>query len=670
MSELRDRLEALANRGTQRGVDDVLGAAQRDAQAIPSENGVADFDSTELPIIDDDLPVVTLESRARKGRRYGSLIASFGIAALVGVGALAVAAMFGSGGAGSPEGAVRQLADAVSNKDPLAAVDVLVPSEVRSMRETVKGVTKRAAELKIVDDASKPLAGVDLSVDHLALRTESLADGYAKVVITSGDIDGATHKAQLSALLQKAMARQTDGHGKVDLSKLAGDSGLPTFLVVIKQDGGWFVSPAYTALEYIRELNGYPAADFGSGKTSDLGAATPDAAVQDALHAWQASNWDRMLALAPPDELPIYDYRAMIDAAAKDTKVDFTIDHLTTTSTVSGDTGVVKLDASGTSGSDHRSTWKVGGTCPSLFDQSSNSDNSSHLCLSGDVGGTLPFGLFYAGGANGDQSSGPISISVVRENGRWFVSPVTTVLDVVDAAVKNIDKRTIYTLFGLAYELPPDATITLDQPFDVPAPTGSLLNRVYAFDGKAGQEVVGEIGGPAPTTADGSYSDYVYGTIYTADGKQYGSVDFQHVPEPGKPNGGSAYVSSVRLPVTGSYRLVLEPYAGGTGTAAHSITLWDVADAPAALRAASHPSELSNGSDCGAGGGLLFGGTVECKFSTATAPIATTVTPTTFTSGSSSSSSSSSSGSGASKSVTATSIAYPPESTPIASSAP
>ncbi len=56
MSELRDRLEALANRGTRRGADDVLGAAQRDAQTIPSENGAGDFDDSEMEIIDDELP--------------------------------------------------------------------------------------------------------------------------------------------------------------------------------------------------------------------------------------------------------------------------------------------------------------------------------------------------------------------------------------------------------------------------------------------------------------------------------------------------------------------------------------------------------------------------------------------------------------------------------------
>ena len=656
MSELRDRLEALANRGTHRGAEDVLGAAQREAQTVASDESGADVNDDEMSIIDDDdLPVVTLEPRSRKRRRYGSLVASVGIAALVGVGALAVTAMLGSGGAGSPEGAVRQLADAVNNKDPLAAVDVLVPSEVRSMRETVKHVTDRAAELKIVNEASKPLEGVDLSVNHLELRTEPLADGYVKVIITSGDISASTHRAQLSPLLQKAMRNGTDANGESDLSKLGADSGLPTFVVVIKQDGGWYVSPAYTALEYIREVNNYPAADFGSAKSADLGAATPDAAVQDALHALQSSNWDRLMALAPPDEVPVYDYRAMINASATDSQIDLTIDHLSTTSTVSGDTGIVKLEASGTNGSDHKSKWQVGGSCSSFPSTTSTGDGEySNFCISGDGSGVVPFGFMMASRSSTAQGDGPVSISVVRENGRWFVSPVTTVLDVVNAAVKSIDQRTIYTLFGLAYALPPDGTITLDQPFDVPVPSGIVLNRVYAFDGKAGQEVVGEINGPA-TSGDPSNSDYVYGMIYTVDGTQYGSVDFQ--PVPGAGNKSSVYVSSIRLPATGSYRLVLEPYAR-RGGGSQSITLWDVADAPKALKDAAHPNDLSNGSDCGSTGGL-FWGTVDCKFATSTAPLAT-LTPTTYAGGSSSGPSETSIGSGTTTSgVTATSTAYP-----------
>jgi hypothetical protein len=630
VSELRDRLEALATRGTRRGADDVLSAAQRDAQTGAADEGT-DGDGYDLPIIDEDLPIVTLEPRLRRRRRLGSFVASAGIAALVGVGALAVTAMFGSGGAGSPEGAVRQLADAVSNKDALAAVDVLVPSEVRSMRQSVKNATERAAELQIVDEASKPLEGVDLSVDHLALRTEPLADGYAKVIITSGEISASTHRGQLSALLQKATRNGEDGQGSADLAHLADSSELPTFVVVVRQDGGWYVSPAYTTLEYIREVNHYPAAEFGSANAAALGAATPEDAVQDALHAWQSANWDRLIALAPPDELPLYDYRAMIDAAATDTEVDFTIDHLSTTATTSGDTGIVKLEASGTTGSgSDRGKWQVGGSCPSFtasFSDNTLSDGSSDggnrsLCLSGDLAGTLPFGL-WAGTSTYGNTDGPVSIAVVREDGRWFVSPVTTLLDVVDATVRKFDQRSVYSLLGLAYELPPDGTITLGEPFEVPATAGYLSSRVYAFEGRAGQRVIGEI-----NATDGNSYDYSYGMVYSVDGRVIGEVNFEPAPEPAKAGGEfSGYMTSVRLPSDGSYRLVMEPYS--TTRAGMTLTLHDLAQAPKALQdAARNGDSQTYGEDCTYTPGLLGG--EECVASATPTTFSGIATPTTY----------------------------------------
>src|SRR5690349_1621850 len=122
---MQDRLERLAGRGTRRGADEVLRAAQ---QSVPSERDVNQPDpgGPDLEII-NDLPIVTAEPARARGR-FATLIAATGVVALLGVGMLAVTAMFGSGGADSPEAAVRQLADAISHKDPLAAVDVLEPT--------------------------------------------------------------------------------------------------------------------------------------------------------------------------------------------------------------------------------------------------------------------------------------------------------------------------------------------------------------------------------------------------------------------------------------------------------------------------------------------------------------------------------------------------------------
>ncbi len=581
MSELHDRLERLAARGTRRGVDDVLQAARR---RVPSEIAAAPGgDDADLEIFDDEVPFVTPDAARRRGR-FGTLIAATGAAALVGVGALAVTALFGSGGAGSPEAAVRQLADAVEHKDPLAAVDVLEPTEVRSMRETIKHVTRRAADLKIVDDASQPLAGVDLSVDHLELSAVDVADGYAKVTIASGTLSASTHRAAMSKLLQDAMRNAgTDSpKGSVDLARLASSSNIPTFVMTVRHDGRWYVSPAYTALEYAREIAGGPAADFGSAKAADLGADTPEHAVTDALHAWQAGDWNHLIALAPPDELPVYDYRAWLNQEGADKHPEFTIDTLSTSASIDGDTAIVKLDASGTTGSgSNRGRWQVGGTCPAAdtwpgYSQSYSSSSSSssgevstsggsELCLAGDLGQAVPFGLMTVGANPGPATQGPISIEVVREGGRWFVSPVSTVLDAVNSFVDHVDERSLYPLIGLGYLLPPDATITLNQPFTVPP--GSGYGRVYAFEGTAGQDVVGEI---ESASVPGGFAT---AQLYTADGRDAGFVDFA------AKSAGFCCATGVTLPATGSYRLVVLEALPSDAT----LTLFDADHAPKSL---------------------------------------------------------------------------------------
>jgi hypothetical protein len=593
VSELRDRLERLAGRGTRRGADEVLRAAEQSGpfDVDTSEPMADDYD---LEII-DGLPTVTAEPPRRRGS-FSTLIAATGVAALVGIGALAVTAVFGSGGgASSPERAVHQLADAVSQRDPLAAVDVLAPTEVRTMRESVQNITRRAAELKLVDDASQPLAGVDLSVDNLQLSSTNLADGYAKVTITGGTISADAHRAGLSKLLQDALRNSdtTDPHGQVDLARLAAGSNLPTFVMTVRQDGRWYVSPVYTALEYLREANDGPPADFGSAHAAQLGSDTPEHAVEDAMHAWQAGDWNRLLALAPPDELPVYDYRAFIDQQAVDTHPDFTINALTTTAEVSGDHGVVKLEGSGVigSGADRRA-WQVGGTCPSIGDWWANSFTSSDgsaqyspappgpsFCLAGDVGRTVPYGLFLATSSADSTASGPISIDVVREDGRWFVSPVGTVLDAIDSFVQHVDERSLYPLIGLGWELPPDGTLTLNQPLRFADAAGS--GRVYSFDGQAGQRVIGEIERPA-----GSFF-LASGELYTADGRDLGYIDLE-------PRNQGCCAFPVELPITGSYRLVITlPLPSDT-----TLTLWDTDHAPKALLNNEPGLGVSGGEKC------------------------------------------------------------------------
>ena len=212
MSELRDRLERLAARGTRRGADDVLQRARCAARRRGGSRSRPDADDRRSRRSSTTtLPFVTAEPDAHRRGRFGTLVAAVGVAALVGVGALAVTAMFGSGGAGSPEGAVRQLADAISHKDPLAAVDVLVPT--RGALDARDGEGRDAARGRPEDRRRRePAARRRRPLRRpLQLSTETLADGYAKVTITSGEISASTHRRRCrSCCRTRSTARGPD----------------------------------------------------------------------------------------------------------------------------------------------------------------------------------------------------------------------------------------------------------------------------------------------------------------------------------------------------------------------------------------------------------------------------------------------------------------------------
>lgn len=562
MSDMHDALNKLAGRGKERGFDEVLAGATESAERARAERT-----SVEGGAGGDDLdviPFVTEEPAVRRRRPLGTAIAAAGIAALVLVGGFAVSAMVGNSGSGSgsPEGAVRRLADAISHSDPLAAADVLAPDEVRSLSGTINAAAKKAAEIQLVNDAGAPLAGVEFDVSGLKLTTQSLGDGYAKVTVDGGSLSASTHKTQFSALMQKVLRDTGDNSAHYDLAKLESDNNLPTFVVAVREDGHWYVSVAYTALEYWREYNRLPAADFGSGVDSSktLGAATPDAAVQDAMHALQAQDWTTLISLAPPSEIPVYDYRAAIAAelgANGSTKSTFTISSMTTDSQVDGATAKVSLHASGTTDSGR---WSFDGGCFT---------GAASEPLGGPCGtGILAPGLLGMAttGVNKDSR-----ITVAEENGRWFVSPVGTVLDVVDGLITQLDKRSLYITLNIPNEIPPDGSLTLGQPVVLHA--GTTQNpQVLTFAGHKDENLLGLALSNDKTISKSSFSGFGSGNVrvFAPDGSELDEAA-------GMLNG-----SSLTLPADGNYTFVIDAYAvAGVDV---TVTIWDAAHAPAAAK--------------------------------------------------------------------------------------
>jgi hypothetical protein len=575
VSDLNDRFEPLANRGTRRGVDAVFGDAMREVQEaeqregnghgfVGSQGDLAVLAEPEFEPF-DDVQVVQLEEAktARKGRRpWKTAVAAGGLAAMLGVVTMGVASLLAGGGADDAEGAVRQLADAIEHEDPLAAVDVLNPDEIRSLRSTVDTVSQRAKELELVNDAAAPFAGVDLTVNNLGLSTEELAPGYVKVSVTDGEIDSTINRDGLADLI----ARRTNDPSyasQLRREDLIADGHDP-FVVVIERGDGWYISPAYTVLEYIRVLNDLPAADYGSAVTSAPGAASPEAAAEDALRAFSAGDWGRLFELSAPNELPLYDYRTpFLQGLADASPPGFTIDSFDASSEVNGDTALITVRAAGTT--EDGGSWSLDDRCLSVDNvdtyDGETETYTSNYCPSPTLS---PLGgppMFFVGfGYDSEPAAdGYVRFLAVQRDGKWFLSPVGSVLNMLDYVIANASEESVYGMLGMYDELDVQGAVQLGAEVRGTA-THSYQPFVYTLEGTAGQTILGEY----DHAAANEYGDYATVFLYGPDGAElydaYGILEGENFS----------------FPSTGTYKLVVLPYDAGE----FSFTLYDLQDAP------------------------------------------------------------------------------------------
>lgn len=433
---------------------------------ILGQNG-AMTDGATVPIVElDQAP-----SPPRRTRRTRRTIGAIGIVAVLLVGGFgAIALRGGAGGASSPEAAVRQLAKAIDNEDVLAAVDVLAPAEVADLRETVDAGRQRAADLKLVQSSGAPFAGIDASVQNLQLSVDELVDGFAKVTI-SGTIRADANSRSFSPYLRDVLGAKSTS-GTFDLSQMSINGNKP-FVMVVRSGGNWYVSPAYTAFESLRLAEGLPGADLGSAvQTRDLGAATPDDAVQQLVRAIRAGDWPKVASLADPEGFPVYDYRAAFTKLMADSigTPSFTVDRLTTRSTVNGNRATVDLDVSGTydSATEGPQPWSISRGCfksVGTADQVGMDGTNADVCA-----GRLGMGYLAVFGGSPTSGAAPnLSLATVRRDGRWFVAPATTAFAAVRTWINQIDERTLAMLVNRPQALPLDGTLTLGRPQPIAA---------------------------------------------------------------------------------------------------------------------------------------------------------------------------------------------------------
>ena len=434
----------------------------------------------------------------------------------------------------------------------------------RGLSDAVNTLSRRAQEVELVEDAARPFAGIDLDLSDLSYRTEELAPGYVKVYVDGFKVDATVQYEGVSDLVRRAWTGDdTSAHTITDTTSIPPEIG--TFVVVVQDEGGWYVSPAYTALEYVRVGNELAPADYGSGRAAigELGADSPEAAVEAAVRAFGSGDWDTLWRMVPPSELPLYDYRAALAQGLADQEREtFTVDAFSAASEIDGDTALVTINASGQYGDD--GTWSVTDNC--LAGESD--EDSFALCQAGTFDGVFSLSLMGMG-----NPAEPLRVFAVEREGRWFVSPVGSVVGLLEQVAENVTQEEVYSFLGLYNELPVDAALTFGEPAELIVRS---TPNIFTFDGTAGQEILG-----AAMNDDGEYGYFgLYPILIGPDGDE---IEDSWVMFDGQP---------IVLPETGTYRIAVRTFGNGPS----SMTLYDGADAP--------PEVLNPPSRCDGGPGV------------------------------------------------------------------
>ncbi len=263
------------------------------AVPVPTASEWPEYDTaTSSDPPDAGRPRGSANGRSRLGRGIGAV----GVAALLVVAVFVIRGMNGtSAGATSPDDLVQRLSDAMTGVDPAAAIALLDPGEVPglgSLYQTAVTQARKGADI----DVPGALRALTISVDDVKFRVDYLdsAQRYAKVSFEQGRLSYATHPEKLpdgvARRLQDDGGRgpepTSDSADMADLRVTSMDGKvIDPFLVLVKENGRWYISIAMTVGEYAVETMDLPAGRFDDTPRPGPPASSPTDAVKSVLDA-------------------------------------------------------------------------------------------------------------------------------------------------------------------------------------------------------------------------------------------------------------------------------------------------------------------------------------------------------------------------------------------------
>ncbi len=491
-----------------------------------------------------------------------------GLLAVAAIAVVVVRAVTGDGGgASSPEAAVEDLATALDEEDPVAALAAMDPDEVEALGDVYEAAAARAQDIGFAPGTAA-LGGVDIALSGVTYDVEELGDGVSKVTVSGGEADLAVDAGglgdQTEAVLERRAELDEEGaDADVDGTLEAGDlvvtdddgGEVDPFVVTVERGGGWYVSPLYTAAQYAVEALGLDAPTLPAPDAGD-GAEDPEGAVMDLLVAAGDSDGEAtgdVTAGAAGDAVRSYAgaLEGLVGRLGEDTSAEVDVLETDVAEREQGGTAVTitRLEGSLTYTDDDGDeqvadvTWD--GTCLDVETRSEGDGDSEAMTDDEETGSAVATSDLCL--TDGWERIGidALTVVAVEEDGGWRVDPLATLTDYAGAVVPELDGPTILRLVDYPELAEPTGSVTPGAPTEVELNDAGYA--VLTLDATAGEAFT------VSTELTGDVDDFLQAFLVAPDGSYQSAFDLIDPEESGQyllvvgKDGFSPATASVRI---------------------------------------------------------------------------------------------------------------------------
>ena len=411
------------------------------------------------PMVSASLPGPTPPSAKRSKVAIGGV--ALGVMGLIGGGVFAAQTLAGPS-SNTPSEAVQQMTKAVAAGDVIAAMESLAPGERDVLLQSGVPLLEQLKRLDVLksDLDLKAVKGATISFAGQTYTEVPVRDDIVNVNVKGGTyrLNADMQNLPIGSWLRKNMGEDAQRKTTVSEERTLGGKGAS--LTTVKSGDRWYVSLLYTGAEQARASAGL-AVPAQADRIPANGADSAEGAVKAMLDAAAGLDARRMVELMPPDELSVlHDYSPLFLTEAEKAAVkgraqfSLTFPNLGMKTDGTGDTVRVSItrwsaDLRLKSVDGPESKVLLDGDCITATlngetKQRCGKDAAKLLSDFKVVDSSVELDKMGSQfSASLSKSSAAGSFTVVKRDGKWYVSPERTALDTVTDRLAKVTKGDI-----------------------------------------------------------------------------------------------------------------------------------------------------------------------------------------------------------------------------------